>query len=98
MLRSCPLPDCTNTASVSGHPSQGRFPRPIFYISMTQPSNVATNPRGQRMSSDPSAPPLVDALKASASKLKETKSVLEARARELDALKVHLDGQRDELD
>jgi len=50
------------------------------------------------MSSNPSAPPLVDALKASASKLKETKSVLEARARELDALKVHLDGQRDELD
>ncbi|MGQ0797039.1 MAG: hypothetical protein ACT4OI_04130 [Methanobacteriota archaeon] len=50
------------------------------------------------MSSEPPGAPLVDALKASASKLKETKSNLEARARELDALKAQLDGQREELE
>jgi chromosome segregation ATPase len=50
------------------------------------------------MPRDPSAPPLVDALKASASKLKETKSALETRARELDALKAQLDAQRDDLE
>jgi len=50
------------------------------------------------MSRETSAPPLVDALKASTSKLKETKSVLDARAKELDALKAQLDDQRQELE
>jgi len=47
---------------------------------------------------DAQAPPiLVDAVRASASKLQGLKSAIEARARELDRLKEQLDSQRSEL-
>lgn len=50
------------------------------------------------MPSDSPPPRLLDAVKASASKLKEKQSALEARAKELDALKAQLDAERAELD
>lgn len=50
------------------------------------------------MSSEPAPQPLVDALRASTSKLQKTKSILDARARELDALQARLDHERQELE
>jgi chromosome segregation ATPase len=50
------------------------------------------------MSSDTPPPHLLDAVKASASKLKEKQSALDARAKELDALKTKLDAERRELE
>jgi chromosome segregation ATPase len=50
------------------------------------------------MSSDTPAPHLLDAVKASASKLKEKQSALDTRAKELDALKTKLDAERTELE
>jgi len=50
------------------------------------------------MSSDTPPPRLLDAVKASASKLKEKQSSLEARAKELDVLKAQLDAERVELE
>jgi len=49
------------------------------------------------MSSD-APPPLIDAVKASASRLKERQLALEARAKELDGIKAQLDAQRAELE
>ncbi len=43
-------------------------------------------------------PPLVDVVKASASKLKEKQAALDARAKELDALKARLEAERADLD
>jgi uncharacterized protein YukE len=50
------------------------------------------------MSPETPPPHLVDAIKASAVKLKEKQTALEARARELDALKARLDQERADLD
>ena len=50
------------------------------------------------MSPETPPPPLVDAIKASASKLKEKQAALDARAKELDALKARLDQERADLD
>src|SRR2546421_11059954 len=50
------------------------------------------------MASDKPSPYLVDAVKASASRFKETKNALEARQKELDALRAELETQRDEMD
>jgi chromosome segregation ATPase len=50
------------------------------------------------MSSDTPAPHLLDAVKASASRLRERQSALDARAKELDALKAKLDAERGELE
>src|SRR5256886_4191599 len=50
------------------------------------------------MASDKPSPYLVDAVKASASRFKETKNALEARQKELDALRAELESQRVEMD
>ncbi len=50
------------------------------------------------MTSDTTPPPLLDAIKASTLRLKEKQSALDARARELDALKARLEASRTELD
>src|SRR6266568_477608 len=50
------------------------------------------------MASDKPSPMLLDAVKASASKFKETKNALDARQRELDATKAELDAQRADLE
>jgi|GEM_PF-7124221 len=50
------------------------------------------------MASDEPSPLLLDAVKASASKFRETKNALESRAKELDAMKAELDAQRAEVD
>jgi len=50
------------------------------------------------MPSDTIPPHLVDAIKASASKLKDKQLALDARAKELDALKARLDQERADLD
>src|SRR3972149_2459182 len=50
------------------------------------------------MSNEQSSPILLDAVKAQASKFKETKNALEARAKELDATKAQLEAERTELD
>ena len=49
------------------------------------------------MPNEKPSPLILDAVKASASKFKENKSALEARARELDALKAQLDAEREDL-
>src|SRR5467141_3671359 len=50
------------------------------------------------MASDKPSPFLVDAVKASASRFKETKNALEARQKELDARQAELESQRVEMD
>ena len=50
------------------------------------------------MPNEKPSPLILDAVKASASKFKETKSALEARAKELDALKARLGAEREDLD
>src|SRR2546421_1257842 len=50
------------------------------------------------MASEKTSPFLVDAVKASASRFKETKNALEARQKELDARQAELESQRVEMD
>src|SRR3990172_7019705 len=50
------------------------------------------------MASEKPSPILLDAVKASASKFKETRNLLDARAKELEALRAQLDAQRAELE
>lgn len=50
------------------------------------------------MASDDPSPLLLDAVKASASKFKETRTALESRAKELDAMKAEIDAQRAAMD
>jgi hypothetical protein len=50
------------------------------------------------MSAETPSPRLLEAAKASAAKLKEMQSALEARARELDALRVQLETERSDLE
>lgn len=50
------------------------------------------------MPNDTPPPHLLDAVKASASKLKEKQAVLDARAKELETLKVRLDAERAEIE
>src|SRR5207245_3402235 len=50
------------------------------------------------MSSEQTPPFLVDAVRASASKMQGMKSALDARAKELDGLKAQLDSERRELE
>jgi len=50
------------------------------------------------MSSDKPSPMLLDAVKAQASKFKETKNALESRQRELDAMKADLDARAADLE
>jgi len=50
------------------------------------------------MSSEKPSPLLLDAVKASASKFKETKSALDVREKELQALDTRLQSERADLD
>jgi hypothetical protein len=50
------------------------------------------------MASDQPSPFLLDSVKASASRFKETKNALDARQKELEALKADLDAQREDLE
>src|SRR5438309_5565142 len=50
------------------------------------------------MASEKPSPFLVDAVKASASRFKETKNALEARQKELDARQAELESQRVDMD
>src|SRR5437879_12242335 len=50
------------------------------------------------MASDKPSPFLVDAVKASASRFKETKNALEARQKELDTRQAELESQRVDMD
>src|SRR5436853_7048276 len=50
------------------------------------------------MASEKTSPFLVDAVKASASRFKETKNALEARQKELDARQAELESLRVEMD
>src|SRR6266480_1696758 len=50
------------------------------------------------MASEKTSPLLVDAVKASASRFKETKNALEARQKELDARQAELESQRVDMD
>jgi len=50
------------------------------------------------MSTEQAPPFLVDAVRASASKMQGMKAALDARAKELDALKAHLDSERQDLE
>src|SRR3989475_863614 len=54
--------------------------------------------KGYTMSTEQAPPFLVDAVRASASKMQGMKAALDARAKELDALKAQLDSERQDLE
>src|SRR3989442_15847547 len=65
----------------------GRFLGPIVYNGMRRPDTVTFSRRGYDMSAEQAPPFLVDAVRASASKMQGMKAALDARAKELDALR-----------
>src|SRR5207245_9466233 len=76
----------------------GRFLGPIVYNGMRRPDNVTLSRRGYDMSTEQAPPFLVDAVRASASKMQGMNAALDARAKELDALKGQLDSDRQALE
>src|SRR5438093_9204179 len=76
----------------------GRFLGPIVYNWMRRRDAVPFSGRGYDMSTEQAPPFLVDAVRASASKMQGMKAALDARAKELDALKAQLDAERQDLE
>src|SRR3989442_9012266 len=76
----------------------GRFLGPIVYNGMRRPDTVTLSRRGYDMSTEQAPPFLVDAVRASASKMQGMRAALDARAKELDALKGQLDSERQDLE
>src|SRR5438876_3248098 len=76
----------------------GRFLGPIFYNLMRRRDSVTFSRRGYTMSTEQAQPFLVDAVRASASKMQGMKAALDARAKELDALRAQLDSERQDLE
>src|SRR5437773_3092368 len=65
---------------------------------MRRRDSVTFSRRGSTMSTEQAQPFLVDAVRASASKMQGMKAALDARARELDALRTQLDSERQDLE
>jgi len=65
---------------------------------MRRPDTVTFSRRGYDMSAEQAPPFLVDAVRASASKMQGMKAALDARAKELDALRAQLDSERQDLE
>src|SRR2546422_7148326 len=76
----------------------GRFLGPIVYNGMRRPDTVTFSRRGYDMSAEQAPPFLVDAVRASASKMQGMKAALDARPKELDALRAQLDSERQDLE
>src|SRR5881396_1272828 len=76
----------------------GRFLGPIVYNRMRRQVVVTFSRRGYDMSTEQAPPFLVDAVRASASKMQGMKAALDARAKELDALRAQLDSERQDLE
>src|SRR5207247_9216583 len=72
----------------------GRFLGPNFYNGMRRRDSVTFSRRGSTMSTEQAQPFLVDAVRASASKVQGMKAALAARAKERDALTVQLEAGR----
>ena len=65
---------------------------------MRRRDTVTFRRRGYDMSTEPTPPFLVDAVRASASKMQGMKAALDARAKELDAVKAQLESERQDLE
>src|SRR5438132_14223709 len=65
---------------------------------MRRRDSVTFSRRGYTMPTEQAQPFLVDAVRASASKMQGMKAALDARARELDALRAQLDAERQDLE
>src|SRR5256886_656079 len=65
---------------------------------MRRRDSVTFSRRGYIMPTEQAQPFLVDAVRASASKMQGMKAALDARARELDALRAQLDSERQDLE
>src|SRR2546427_1851235 len=76
----------------------GRFLGPIVYNRMRRQVVVTFSRRGYDMSTEQAPPFLVDAVRASASKMQGMKAALDARAKELSGLKAQLDSERQDLE
>src|SRR5437899_10533114 len=76
----------------------GRFLVPIVYNLMRRQVVVTFSRRGYDMSTEQAPPFLVDAVRASASKMQGMKAALDARAKELSGLKAQLDSERQDLE
>src|SRR5690348_4719541 len=89
------LPNGRGRGPEISHP---RFLGPTVYKARGRRDRVSFSRWGCDMSNEPAPPFLVDAVRASASKMQAMKAALEARARELDHLKEKLDAERRDLE